>query len=331
MKIYLPDINSLNGGPKTFFLSFKRFLNIKEYSLKKPVFFGVPFRKITKKNALVIMRVNGLRCLFPFQINDSFLKKKYLWLINYSLYKRIINSNGIVFQSKTSIEIWRWFYPEIFNFKIPYILQYNGLLKKSKNKFNNSKIVFSFANWRPSLCLSQTIKVFSLLAEKDPEIEFRIYGHSYSIYKNWFYKTISKITNSRIKFMGKLNEDDLSELSKTSSLMLTLDYFAVCPNSTLEALSFGIPVIGPKSMGLIELIPNQFLFSINFNPYDYGTTLFEFSQPKFNIDLIASKILETFMNYSSLRNKMKLNPNLVFKEQVHENYFNFISEISEAK
>jgi glycosyltransferase involved in cell wall biosynthesis len=331
MKIYHPNVSSLNGGPKTFFLEFEKFLKIKEYSLKKPVFLGVPFRKITTKETLVIMRVNGLRCLFPFYIKDSFLKKLYLRIINYSLYKRIINSNGIVFQSETSIRIWKWFYPEIFNFKIPYIIQYNGLLKKNKIKFNDSKIVFSFANWRPSLCLTQTIEIFNFLAEKDPNIEFRIYGHSYSLYQNWFYKTIAKINNPRIKFMGELKEGDLDNLAKSSSIMLTLDYFAVCPNSTLESLSFGMPVIGPKSMGLIELIPNQFLFDINFNPYDYGTTLFEFSQPKFDINLIASKILNTFNNYSFNRDKMKLNVRLELKEHVHQNYFNFIRKISNSK
>jgi glycosyltransferase involved in cell wall biosynthesis len=330
MKIFLPNINSLSGGPKTFFSGFSQFLKFKEYSLKKRVYFGVPFRKITTKETLVIMRVNGLRCLFPFTIKDSFFKRFYLRIINYPLYRRIIKSNGIVFQSDTSIKIWQWFYPEVFDYNIPYIVQHNGLLKKNKIKFNNTKIVFSFANWRPNLCLSQTIETFNYLAEKDPNIEFRIYGHSYSLYQRWFYKTIARINNPRIRFMGKLKEGDLNNLAKSSSIMLTLDYFAICPNATLESLSFGMPVIGPKSMGLIELIPNQFLFEINFNPFDYGTTLFEFSQPKFDIRLIASMISDTFDNYSLNRSGMRLNKRLDFKDKVYENYFNFIKKISDT-
>ena len=45
---------------------------------------------------------------------------------------------------------------------------------------------------------------------------------------------------------------------------------------------------------------------------------------KFDLDLISSKILWAFRNYSSVRNKMKLNHFLISRDRVYKNYIKFI-------
>lgn len=93
------------------------------------------------------------------------------------------------------------------------------------------------------------------LLDEDHNMEFVVIGDGEELDQ---YK--SKYQSEKICFMGRLTTVN-EELAK-SSILVVPSRADSCPNTVLEALYNGIPVIGSKAGGIPEILNNDALFEL---------------------------------------------------------------------
>lgn len=64
-------------------------------------------------------------------------------------------------------------------------------------------------------------------------------------------------SHPRVRFVGHLNDRDLARYLKLADVMLHLAWYDWCPNSVVEALVAGVPVICANQGGTSELVGNN--------------------------------------------------------------------------
>ena len=125
-------------------------------------------------------------------------------------------------------------------------------------------------------------------------------GHfnSLIVYGEFAYKNNRDRLNADIIFKGKINRDDVQQAYK-SSIYLSLDVNAACPNTVIEALSSGIPVVGFDTGALKELVPDNCGKVV-----PYGGNPWKLDKPKF--DNIASGCLKVLKNWEQFSNNARI-------------------------
>lgn len=157
-------------------------------------------------------------------------------------------ADGIIFQSKWSM---RDYVKRIGKIRKPCIVLYNGDYlnqKKIKKYMPDRQWRYEFiavATWNKNKNLKTTIKAVL----KFPNAMLHVYGgihdgEDYSVYEN----------NSRIRFYGKKKRDKIKRRAKACVAGLHLSTVDCCPNSVVELLSVGCPVISANNGGGAELI-----------------------------------------------------------------------------
>ena len=125
---------------------------------------------------------------------------------------------------------------------------------------------------------------------------------------------------SSIKFVGKYDQKNAPLIYQNSHAYIMLKYKDPCPNTVIEALSCGLPVLYSKSGGLPELVNNS-----------CGVSLFVKDSwrdgkivPSF--DLIGKGMIQIFKNYKYLstnaRNRAVKKFDTKYWFERHEKKFN---------
>jgi glycosyltransferase involved in cell wall biosynthesis len=119
----------------------------------------------------------------------------------------------------------------------------------------------------------------------------------------------------RFNFLGELTRNDLYKVAPEYDLFIMLKGSA-CPNSILEANSYGLPVVSPDLLGNKELIQN-----------DAGIVFItEYMQPR-PIEFIKH-ILFIIGNYQYYSERATNNIKVKFNSSVmYENYYEFMEEL----
>lgn len=125
---------------------------------------------------------------------------------------------------------------------------YKGISKKERQY---SYVVMTYANWRPHKRLSDIIESFIISGIKDSCLY--IAG---DISRSGIDPSeIDKFMNIKnVIFLGKINQYELAEYLVSSDVFIHLSWIDWCPNSVVEALCAGIPVICNNIGGTRELI-----------------------------------------------------------------------------
>ena len=201
---------------------------------KKPdVFIRLVREKICKKAKVNIARVDGL-------IMNSRWNYKHM---NKGIMQSMYESNGIVYQGKFCADAYRKFLGiKDVNFKIiP-----NGA---SPDEFIQRDIRNYFlvsGRWRPHKRLKQTISSFLLALKKGLDADLVITG-----------EPDKKVNHPRIKYTGWQNSKQLRKLLSKAIASLHLTWLDWCPNSMIEAIVAGVPIIYSKSGGHNDIGPGS--------------------------------------------------------------------------
>jgi len=169
-------------------------------------------------------------------------------------------SDGHIFQS----EFTKYACERIFGLKnIPKIVSLNGapldyykniVPIKSSEKFN----IIASAEWRGSKRLKDLLGVFSAWKRKDA----RLWVAGSRMTKAY--------SDPRIKVLGYLGDDVLSQYLKMADVCLHISYVDACPNSVVESICAGTPVICGDQGGTPEVVRESGLIIKTDSPYDWN-------------------------------------------------------------
>ena len=135
--------------------------------------------------------------------------------------------------------------------KIRYFLIYNG------SKFNYCKRNYD-TKIKPTLLSVEG----SIDAAYNSSNLIKTIGHSYNyeIYGSVSPRIVKGFKNFKnIKFFGPVKRKQILKIlaKRKKYIFISLEMFAPCPNSVIEAINHGIPVIGYKQGSMKEIIPDN--------------------------------------------------------------------------
>lgn len=163
--------------------------------------------------------------------------------LNRRIYRSIRNASGIVFQSEFSKMLIESHFGSI---DCPSTIICNGapINRKEKPHSNYDKVtIVCSAVWRRHKRLKETIEVVRRVNRSIPcdlivlgEIEEELPSYEF------------------LKLMGKVPQEVLFNYIKTADVFLHLCWLDNCPNSVVDALSHGVPVVCSNQGGTRELL-----------------------------------------------------------------------------
>ncbi len=136
---------------------------------------------------------------------------------------------------------------------------YNGTkLFPSQSKSSSEKVFICCAIWRSNKRLETITKAF-LAAKSETELNLRllVIGDPDFVLKD-----------SAIKYFGKVNSD-LFDLYKQADYMCHICHLDACPNSVIEALAMGIPVLCNNIGGTPEVVCDSGIILDLDKPFDF--------------------------------------------------------------
>ena len=178
----------------------------------------LPREKPSKKAKINILRVDGL--IFNTEWNYKHKNKKIV--------KSIDDSNAIIYQSKFCLDA----YTKFLNINKKYAIISNGadpnefLSRKPKNFF------LANSRWRPHKRLPMIIDCFLEALKKGIDADLIVTG-----------KPDIKIKHKRIKYVGWQKSHQLKKLLARAIASFHLTWLDWCPNSMVEAIVAGCPII----------------------------------------------------------------------------------------
>lgn len=157
-----------------------------------------------------------------------------------------------------------------------------------------------------------TIEMLNYLAENLPEsFIVDIYGHF------WTKSNAQKI-NPRLHYHGPVNRERVKTVMK-GGIYISIDVNAACPNSVLEALAAGSPVVGFDTGALNELVNSSVGRIVPF-----GGNPWSLEKPDFKSMLTA--IIETSIDYDRLSMNARIRAERDFSiEKIMGKYMDVLS------
>lgn len=243
-----------DGGPTAFLKRMRR--SIDKQKLANTSYFYNPFTDINIYANIVrnpwhkpyIFRVDGITF-------DNMLPSDETIRRNQPIFDGIDHAAGIVFQANFSFELIAKFYRKP---NLPFIIINNGVdLKEFSPQGDNKRrqlcigenelVFITSAKWRIHKRLHSVLDVFlryqKTTGKKAHLIVLGQLDNSFQI---------DNVTN--IHFIGHIPPAELSSWYRTGDICLFFSWLDNCPNTVLEALACGVPVICTNQGGTRELI-----------------------------------------------------------------------------
>lgn len=158
-------------------------------------------------------------------------------------------------------------------------------------------VAITFSKWRPHKRLRDILESFLLAKVKDSILYIAGDTAKSGLSSD---EQVKYMSNSRLLFLGPLNRQDMHAYLKISDVSIHLCWFDACPNSVVEALCLGVPVISNNVGGTHELLHRCNLRHLICNidqPYDYKPVDL-YNPPTIDRGIVASQIRCVFGNKS---------------------------------
>lgn len=325
-KTFIPNIQ-YSGGPKTFMNNFRAYLKKSELILTQnlleadvtlfPVKYNISeLKKFKRKNGKIIQRLDGV-------YYKSLHGLKYLYSnrnIKY-IYKKL--SNYVIFQSNYSKE-------QCFNLfgEIPeknYSIITNGVDKSIFYANNSNKTItdevrfITTGRFRKKDMIEPIIRALDLL-NGSPAFKLIVIG---------------KITNPRLKkyfkreyidYKGELSAVEIAKELRNSHIFLYSFLNPPCPNSVIEAISCGLPVVGYNTGAMSELL----FFSRHLLTNVVGSKVFT-EYKSYNFELFSNKIKQCVLDYEKNKLISLQNANMYSFEETGFKYESIIKKMLEIQ
>lgn len=280
MKVALSsDLYKLAGGPLVFSQRIKEALkDFRDVEIVSPsdhydiilVIISMP-PQLIRPGAKIIQRLDGI--YHNLSQNHELLNRPI---------KEIFEiADGIVYQSHFDKKLVRTFFGDpkidaketiIYNGASPKLFSQSGEKIVSKNRYN----IITSALWRPHKRLNDLIEGFLYLDNGD--IGLIILGD-----------VENRRLHENIHYMGFIDPLELPKFYRSCDLLAHLAWIDHCPNSVVEALVSGLPVICTNNGGTKELVKDSGIVIQSEPEYDFKLCWL-YQPPKIDPELIASAI-----------------------------------------
>lgn len=188
----------------------------------------------------IILRIDGK---IKLAIKDSRLPIHITRMILIKLCRLI--SNGVIYQSRFSIDEWT---PKNYEKNIViYNGHKNGIPRRHAHYREECTLIVAEGviqgkiaeKFLPILLNYSNLMIFGLISNKlSPQLQ-------------------NEILNSK-SYQGVVPKNDLHSVFKNNKcIFVSLEYNANCPNIVIEAMSYGVPVLGFKTGSMEELVPTK--------------------------------------------------------------------------
>tara|TARA_R100001163_G_scaffold60785_1_gene50321 strand:+ start:106 stop:1056 length:951 start_codon:yes stop_codon:yes gene_type:complete len=210
--------------------------------------------------------------------------------MNSGIFKSIDETDYIIYQSEFSKEMYHAFYRDR-----PFTVIPNGIdqedffsnvkpIKQGHPVFSKyEKICVASASWRRHKRLEETLEAF-----KDPRLKnvllIALGGFNYI-------KDKSKIPDNVI-LTPLLKPNDTASVYCMADAMIHLAWLDWCPNTVVEALSCGVPVLCSHNGGTKELVKDNGVIIQLEEDYEIGTKVPLYNPPKVDTNTIVEGVLE---------------------------------------
>lgn len=330
--VFINNFNRKNvGGPRRFLFNFNNYLNTKNIKLRNLYLGDVKYLFILSNpsseyiyiiakilNLKIITRVDGFYTSFYFENNKNKKKNKFQKNFNMKLKKALLKSDFVIYQSLFSKKIID---KEIFFRHHNYTITLNPVnthIFFPKNKKNKKFNILLLGVWRDINLLKYSLKTTNYLDNKSVD-SINIIGPFKNNIKNKILNYIKEkiVTNIKINFIGQIQYQELKDKINDNSLLLHLKSGDWCPNSVIESMSCGLPVVCQDYGGVKEIVGDAGVI-INYQPHKYDNNLSK---------LAAGAILEIYENYEKFsfnaRNRAVKNHDIdIVCSKYHSNILN---------
>jgi glycosyltransferase involved in cell wall biosynthesis len=328
--IYIPFNENTRGigGPSTFMRNLKEYLLKADYPFTDDstnyrnadcIFFPISFSSrildFFKKNDLpIIQRLDGV--YYPSKHGI-----KYIYL-NREIKKDYLKySDFVIFQSKYSRTECFTMLGEID--KSRYKIIYNGTDKDvfypAEKKFNKEKIIFTTTgSFRNRDMIEPVVLALDVLAKKR-SIELRVIGPISN-------REVIKLTNRPyVKCVGKMDKKEVAGHLQKTDILIHCQLNPACPNSVIEAVSCGVPVVGFDTGAMEEVL----YFAPELLAYVSDDVFKEYKD--FKYERLLDKIILCIENYGMFKRKFSEHNYLYDFRETYKQYVEIFKIVLKGK
>lgn len=142
-------------------------------------------------------------------------------------------------------------------------------------KSKHEKIFVCSANWHPQKRLKENLELFRLLKKSYPTACLIVMGSN------------ANITEESVYVTGSLPHSYCLQIFRNCDWMLHLAWLDHCPNTVIEAISCGLPVICSEHGGTKEIVQNYGVVLKENQPYQFELADYN-SPPKLDVSQLIT-------------------------------------------
>lgn len=299
-KLYIPFQEEGFGGVNTFLKNLHTYLDkVKFPYTNNPddasaIFFPVAtdinvIKKIKSKGGKVIQRLDGI--YYPSQHGEDYYK------LNEPIKEIYLNyTDFVVFQAEYSKK--QCFFmlgekPAAQYTLIPNGVNISVFFPSAEKNLSNKLRFVSTGNFRKLLMIEPIVKALDKLEADGVLFEYHIIG-----------KTIPELelllNKKYITLHGEKDLEYIAQELRNSDIFLHSQLNDNCPNSVLEAVATGIPVVAFNSGGVKELLSFSFDTLVDVNSNELINIADDLDFEKY-----YQKLLYTIKNYQDIHNRYR--------------------------
>lgn len=201
-------------------------------------------------------------------------------------------SDAIIFQSELSKKMQERFVGRYFENK-PHKIVLNGapldtfVPGKAPYDLEGYPAIAITASFRPGKRLIEGIRLVEHLKEIYPDVHLHIFGTTDILVE----KALVEKALPDVTFHGAVKTEDLISYYAGCDIGISVSLFDPCPNSVVEMLACGLPVLVNSASGAAELVDNPDMIANENIPLDYMEYQTVEALPKIDLVLWREKII----------------------------------------
>lgn len=262
MKICIPGSWTSIGGPSTFYRNLvagleKRGHTVTNDLTERPLDVILVIMltrqlpnliKAKNEGIRIVQRLDGI--LWRHRVQPMPVRQKMLFSIRNRImaFIRRYIANHIIYQSKFVEEWWNNKFGLIQN---PSSIIYNGVDLSTFTQFG-AKV--ERASRITALCVEGNLDdAYSIPVHLFHELRDK-YDLEVFIYGNFLGRIPEDFINSGLVYVGKVSNSELPKHERGATFLISADINAACPNTVIEAMACGVPIVGFRTGALPELV-----------------------------------------------------------------------------